>query len=492
MTLTVEKLFEEFSKDYNPNQPRDGLGRWWDGVPRAYGTYDANSSGKATGNDIPGRGHGRRRPGNSRVTSTTAGANSVPGKANSRQRAAATKWAQDNLDSKDRHYANQFIKIAASGKNQSAAERLRMANRQKTTIEHFIELENQLINIMFSIAKRLEIFTKANPLWDGDGVQGVGQPRGKGGRWSDNAASAVGSRVGAVAARQAHLTRVRAEAKSGSTWDHKKKTLGSGVKLTRLPHGAQHAIEVNGKRVAKKNLTPEEALYQRNNGDTKITNARLAEIHKDRTKITPQERDLLMSAGAQAHLDGEDGVKVWVVRDKAFKPRPRYSIIANLRKEIANDVARNSGDSGEGSTKHVTRRSDRTAEQRDAENQKRVESGRNTYSRIRKEMVDQFSSDGGKTVKCIFCGKPVAASVASPERMKPGPVGGKYEIGNVAPAHERCNTVAGQVAQHEPEQYYDEMMMKFMRMYIKMTPEQQKKMQPIFTKNRKKLGARPR
>ncbi len=482
----LEEEFGSFTKDFDPNQPRDRLGRWWDGVPRAYGVYDANTSGRATGNDLESRGHGRRRPGASRVASTTAGVTNMPAKATKAQRNKASQWVLKNLAGRERSYASKVIEHSSRGKNVPAQVREDFIAKSgsKVSRERLIEIENLLIGVMFPISKRYIEFTKAkNPLWDGDGVQGVGQPRGAHGRWTDTAGGAVAARV----------ARATASATAGSSlWDHRRKTLASNVKLTRLPHGGQHAIEVNGKRVARKNLTPEQALYQRNNGPTKITNTRLAEIHKDRSKLTPSERDLLMSAGAQAAIDGDDDVKVWVVRDKAYKPRPRYSIIANLRKEIANDVARQSGDTGEGSTKHVTRRTDRTAEQRGAENKKRVESGRNSYARIRKDMVDQFSSDGGKTVRCIFCGKPVAASVASPERMKPGPIGGKYEIGNVAPAHERCNTVAGQVAQYDPELYYDEMMAKFMQMYVKMNAEQKKKMQPIFTKNRKKLGARPR
>lgn len=682
--LTVSEdlleVFDSFTKGFNPNQPRDRLGRWWDGVPRAYGVYDTNSSGRATGNDIETRGHGRRRPGASRVTSTTAGVTNMPGRANKRQQNRGSEWVSRNLVGSERNYGNKVIEHASRGKNIPVATREAFVTRNKVPRERLFDIENSLIDVMFrTIEKSYISFTKhgthdqsthgnryggaawgysrggsshitgnsakymglsgyrvvdtgdqefdslsrrsalgmlkaihaakprnrplfhgevasddrissfqkgvkvslpltatsnseimpegyarksigqvghqlmiefepgvkslkyqsgewitagdfevvdvrkydkdftnsfdyqeqrradypvthvilrqigtfdptgvskaKNPLWDGDGVQGVGQPRGYHGRWTDTGGGAVAARV----------ARARPSASVGSSlWDHKNKTLSSNAKLTRLPHGGQHAIEVNGKKVARKNYTPEQALYLRNNGPTKITNTRLAEIHKDRSKITPAERDLLMSAGAQAAIDGDDDVKVWVVRDKAYKPRPRYSIIANLRKEIANDVARQSGDRGEGSTQHVTRRSDRTAAQREQENKKRVESGRNAYARIRKDMVTQFSSDGGKTVRCIFCGKPVAASVASPERMKPGPIGGKYEIGNVAPAHERCNTVAGQVAQYDPERYYDEMMAKFMEMYIKMNPEQKKRMQPIFTKNRKKLGARPR
>lgn len=488
MMLTISKVeeeFEAFTKGFDPNQPRDRLGRWWDGVPRAYGVYDANTSGRATGNDLESKGHGRRRPGASRVTSTTAGVTNMPGRANKAQRNRASDWVLKNLTGSERNYGNKVIEHASRGKNIPVATREAFATRNKVARDRLFDIENMLIDVMFrTIEKKYTAFTKAkNPLWDGDGVQGVGQPRDRRGRWNDTPGGAVAARV----------ARATASVSAGSAiWDHRRKTLASNVKLTRLPHGGQHAIEVNGKKVARKSYTPEQALYLRNNGATKITNTRLAEIHKDRSKITPAERDLLMSAGAQAAIDGDDDVKVWVVRDKAYKPRPRYSIIANLRKEIANDVARQSGDTGEGSTKHVTRRVDRTAEQRAQENKKRVASGRNAYARIRKDMVEQFSSDNGKTVRCIFCGKPVAASVASPERMKPGPIGGKYEIGNVAPAHERCNTVAGQVAQYDPELYYDEMMKKFMQMYIKMTPEQKKKMQPIFTKNRKKLGARPR
>jgi hypothetical protein len=282
------------------------------------------------------------------------------------------------------------------------------------------------------------------------------------------------------------------EAKIGrrvsGVWDHNKGSVAEGVKLKRLAHGAvNQPTGPDGKKISRKNMTPEKALYLRNNGKTAITDKRLAEIHKDRSKITPQERDLLMSAGAQEHLDGNKPIKVYVVRDRSEKPRPRFSIIANLRKEIANDLFRAEKKAQKGKGGHIVRRSDISDVTRSQENEKRVASGRNIFGtkKGRAEVAALFS-ENGRSCKCIFCGREVENRSISPERLKPGPLGGVYEISNVAPAHEDCNTKHGALADSRPNDYLEEMMRKFTLRYGKMLRDG--KLKAHQRKHRKYLG----
>jgi hypothetical protein len=161
-----------------------------------------------------------------------------------------------------------------------------------------------------------------------------------------------------------------------------------------------------------------------------------------------------------------------------------------LRKEIANDLHRNAG--GErGAGGHIRRRHEISESSRQKENEKRVTSGRNKVNKaMRVQIATDFKSEQG-FVKCIFCGKRITnIDNLSPERMKPGPIGGKYERGNMAPAHEACNTKVGTMAQYQPDEYYDLMMKKFLQQYKQEINNG--KLKFVFSKNRKKLGAAPR
>lgn len=345
--------------------------------------------------------------------------------------------------------------------------------------------------------------SKANPLWDGDGVQGVGQPRGHRGRWTKTGRGALGavSRALDLADAEVRLhhgsTASRSAAGRTGVFDHRRKTVPDDVKLTRLPHnGVEAPIGKGGKPIGK--MDPRKALYARNNGTTKITDKRLQEIYENffnaptakGKPMTAAEKNMLMSAGAREAIDGSNDVKVYVVRDRSRRPKKRFFLMNTLRKEIANREAKGDKKSERGAGGHVVRRQDIDRSKKDYENEKRVASGRNKTSKaFRQSMMDDFGD--GKKAKCIFCGRNVSVDEVSPERMKPGPLGGKYEKGNVAPAHEACNTKMGTEAQHRPELYYDTMMIKFMKMYEKMPPSQQKKMGFVFSKNRGKLGKRP-
>lgn len=345
--------------------------------------------------------------------------------------------------------------------------------------------------------------SKANPLWDGDGVQGVGQPRGHRGRWVKTGRGALGavSRALDLADAEVRLhhgsTASRSAAGRTGVFDHRRKTIPDDVKLSRLPHSGQESpTGKGGKPIGK--MDPRKALYARNNGATKISNKRLQEIYDNffgvpgakGKPMTAAERNLLMSAGAREAIDGTDSVKVYVVRDRSRKPKPRYFVMNTLRKEIANRDHKGGKKAERGAGGHVVRRQDIDRSKKDYENEKRVASGRNKTSKaFRQSMMNDFGD--GKKAKCIFCGKNVTTEEVSPERMKPGPMGGKYERGNVAPAHEKCNTAVGGNAQHNAELYYQNMMVKFMKMYEKMPPAQQKKMGFVFSKNRGALGKRP-
>jgi hypothetical protein len=366
----------------------------------------------------------------------------------------------------------------------AAYDRYKKKNpKTKLTLEQFTErYYNNKLRIPGGAGRGIE---KALTRWDGDGVQGVGQPRDYHGRWTKGggslkrAAGAIGGQVEQSMNRAGQTPTRRASSKNDG-WDHKKKGLAEGVKLTRLPH---KGLENPSQKKSK--YTPERALYLRNNGPTKITNKRLGEIYDAMFRpgskakpMTTEERHLLMGAGARDAQDGRDPVKVYVVRDRSFKPKPRSFLMNTIRKETANREAKKDPNAKRGAGGHIERREDIDREKKEAENAKRVASGRN---RITKAMKEQMMKDfgDGKKAKCIFCGRLVDLSVVSPERMKPGPLDGKYERGNIAPAHEACNTKVGTKAQNSPEEYYEWTMSLLLKRY-----GEQEKLSAILRKNR--------
>jgi hypothetical protein len=155
-----------------------------------------------------------------------------------------------------------------------------------------------------------------------------------------------------------------------------------------------------------------------------------------------------------------------------------------IRKETGLRDVKSDPNATRGAQGHVIRRHDIDTSKKAAENAKRVASGRNMVKMpVIQKMMDDFGN--GSTAPCIFCGKPVHIDAVSVERMKPGPIGGKYERGNMAPAHLACNTKMGHAADKNPQAYYDEMMRKFLIRY-------KKKINSgglgfVFSKNRGKL-----
>lgn len=325
-----------------------------------------------------------------------------------------------------------------------------------------------------------------HPRWDGDGLQAPGQPRDRRGRWSDSS-SALGAFERTMNAFGGSVTRMSASGKG--KFDHKNKSVNGT--LSRLPRNSvDQILGPNGKPLARKKMKPESAIYLRNNGATKITDKRLTEIYdsmfrkgSDAKPATQQEQDLLLNAAGREEYDGTSAIRVWTVRDRVFKNQRRDFVMNTIRKELSNRAAKAAG--GErGERGHVIRRTDIAPSKKQAENAKRVASGRNfVRASLRKQLMEDFGD--GISAKCIFCGLPVLADVVSPERMKPGPLGGKYERGNLAPAHEKCNTRHGTAAQHNPQKYYDDMMKAFMTRYRAQINKGE--LGFVFAKNRGKL-----
>jgi hypothetical protein len=253
---------------------------------------------------------------------------------------------------------------------------------------------------------------------------------------------------------------------------------------------AKHQLEFHGKPIKKKKVYPTaDAYYLRNHGSTKISNKRLSEIFMDRSKMTAEEHDLLAAAGGNDLLDGTDPISFRAVNaGGAKRTMARWMMMKNIRNGIAKDAIKGDSRVERGPQGHVRLHGEEASGQRKKDNEKRQENRRNVYDNInkRQELLDDFGD--GRTAKCIFCGRPVNLSTVSPERMKPGPIGGKYERGNVAPAHVKCNTAAGTAAQYKPDEYYDVMMDKFLEVYGEWI--EQGYLGFVFQKNRGKLRGR--
>ena len=264
----------------------------------------------------------------------------------------------------------------------------------------------------------------------------------------------------------------------GAPWDHKNSTLGAGRKLTRLPRGGQHKqVNTRPEFLPKRFIEPEQAVYQRNNGSTKISNQRLAELFEDPKKMTDKEKQLILSAGGQRDFDGgKPEVKVYVVRSREHKKKSRQEIITAIRAKVA-------AGSGDRSDARLS------LEQRKLMNKKRAVSLKNSYEGVRKQMIADFSEDGA-SVMCVFCKRNMPVGAVTLETPKPKEIGGKYERGNVLPAHATCNTKAGTKAQKNPEKYYADMMKEFLVYYKRQSPEIQKGLGFVFNKHRKFLGGK--
>ena len=197
---------------------------------------------------------------------------------------------------------------------------------------------------------------------------------------------------------------------------------------------------------------PGEAYYARNVGPKKISNARLKAIFEDPSKMTDEERRMVSSAGGAKSLDGTD--KITVSTSRGPRELERYQVMGQLRSKIA-----------PGSGDRSAQRTGISSERREKMAAKRRESGKvssTEFGKISKQISDDWSTDGGKTVPCVFCGKPVNTAGMSVETPKPKALGGNYkDRGGRWPAHETCNTKAGEHAQKDPIAYQEEMMKRF-------------------------------
>ena len=344
--------------------------------------------------------------------------------------------------------------------------------------------------------KRVKKVGKALTHWDGDGVQGPGQRRDRRGRWSDQggALRSIGEGIERNVRQHHGSTATRSAAKGvggpAENFDSRKKTVTQKIKTPQK--GSTHQVQAAGVPVkrTRKNISPESAYYERNKGAGAISDKRLVEIYQDRSKITPEEHDLITAAAADVRFDGDKPLTFRSVRAGGEKStRARWTLVKDLRTQLGQDYAKQKGLGGKGAGGQVRLRDDSRADkQREKDNQKRAENKRNTYTSVAKKQELLLDFGDGEKAKCIFCGRPVRLKDVSPERMKPGPIGGKYERGNVAPAHVTCNTKMGTAAQHKPDEYYDEMMKLFEQRYAEWI--EQGYLRFVFGKHRSKLSGR--
>lgn len=330
---------------------------------------------------------------------------------------------------------------------------------------------------------------KSNPLWDGDGVQGIGQPRNPHtGRWihTGGALRAVAREIEHEMRMEHHGGTSMRAARRGAvvTPGAKKNAFTNGslsVGLKRLPRSGKHVMEdANGKRLSSRNMTPEEAITRRNTGSTAITNQRLKQIWEDfadRGKMpTKDEYNMVVSAGGQAHIDGDTKNIRTHLKSGAKTDKSRADLFTMLRSQWA---------AGSGDRSH--RRNDISDDARARASAKRAQAKKqNSAAQAKKqaEIADLFTFDGKHCI-CIFCGKPVRNHSISLETAKPKEIGGTYEVGNIFPAHHSCNVRANAAAQRDPEAYYARMM----RNFILFTPKEVKqKLNAYYRKHRKHLG----
>lgn len=232
-------------------------------------------------------------------------------------------------------------------------------------------------------------------------------------------------------------------------------TVASPSSIPRINRGGTHMMmNANGTPlVAGSYSSPGEAYYERNVGSSRISNDRLRAIFENPDSMTVAERRMIASAGGAKNLDGEDMIEVQTSRGP--RTMERYKVIGQLRSKIA---------PGSGS-RDETRQS---AEAREKQAAKRRASGKPSaagFAAMEKQITEDWSTDGGKTVPCVFCGKNFKPNSMSVETPKPKALGGNYrDRGGRWPSHEACNTKAGAAAQKDPIAYQEDMMKKFARL----------------------------
>lgn len=253
----------------------------------------------------------------------------------------------------------------------------------------------------------------------------------------------------------AKTTTPRASSSStNSLYDPTRRTVASRSSIPRINRGGTHIMQhADGKPIVDRPFEdPGEAYYARNAGTKKITNARLKAIFEDPSKMTEEERRMVASAGGAKSLDGTD--KITVSTSRGPRELERYQVFGQLRSKIA-----------PGSGDRSAQRSGLSSERREKMAAKRRESGKvssTEFGKIQKQITEDWSTDGGRSVPCVFCNKKMNPAGMSIETPKPKALGGNYkDRGGRWPAHETCNTKAGEYAQKDPIAYQEEMMKKF-------------------------------
>lgn len=232
-------------------------------------------------------------------------------------------------------------------------------------------------------------------------------------------------------------------------------TVASTSSIPRINRGGTHMMmQSNGRPLVPGSYaTPGEAYYARNVGVGRISNNRLRDIFEDPSNMTLAERRMIASAGGAKNLDGEDMIEVQTSRGPRLMER--YKVIGQLRSKMA---------PGSGN-REETRQS---AEAREKQSAKRRASGKPSaagFAAMEKQITEDWSTDGGKSVVCVFCGKKMSPKEMSVETPKPKALGGNYrDRGGRWPSHASCNTKAGEQAQKDPIAYQEDMMAKFARL----------------------------
>lgn len=363
----------------------------------------------------------------------------------------APEWEDRNLSAQLKHQRRL----------RAAYERYKAKHpKSKITIGEFTEYYyNNKMRIPGGTGGKIK--KAKNPLWDGDGVQVPGQPRGKGGRWTDGVGgSALGAAaramdLGDAGSRRHHGSTPRRVARVTGTpvLGSKKSAFKNGqlqVKLNRLPRGGKHVMEdAKGKPLQSKPMTPEEAIVRRNVGSSAISNARLKAIWEAYIKSgkmpSQREYDLIVSAGGQRHIDGDTENIRTKLKSGASVSKSRSDLFTMLRSQWA---------VGSGDRSH--KRAGISTESREKAKAKRRESlkwNSATQAQKRDQLAEIFSDDGHSSI-CIFCGDRVMNTRMSLETIKPKSAGGTYTIGDMVPAHRQCNERGNKLAQANPKLYY--------------------------------------
>jgi hypothetical protein len=286
--------------------------------------------------------------------------------------------------------------------------------------------------------------------------------------------------------RAGTVTRMTGATRGGGVFDHKTKTVADKKMISRPQRGSTHVRP----GVKSAYSDPGRAIYDRNNGTTKISDKRLKEIFEDPSKMTVKEKAMIGSATASAKLDGEKTLSVKTSRGP--RELARYNVISQIRSKI-------SPGSGDRSTKSTNL----SETVRAGKNAKRRESGKPSapeMERIAKQVIEMWSTDGGRTVTCVHCNKSMGARGISLETPLPKELGGNYrDIPGIWPSHHKCNSAAGNKgisvkrssrkvsAQQDPQTYVEEMMRRFDRL----PPEVKQRLPEVYKKFRKYLGPYP-